>query len=734
MTYRRWKQEYTRLREEATPDVAPRLPIESATPTPRPVTWYRVVAAVAAAVVLCASIVGVREWMLPTGQTDTPMGGGSLMLTAHIGVRAVPLLHTDTAAEAFQSPCTYVGVRTVHLSNPVAVEGHGSCVGVFYNFAEQTYFCTEHIVRDALTRNGISHAGVVVYFHYYHPTLQRVLFTVSSGSHPSYCYDIASDTLQKLSVSLRHCPGETAMGTSPYVVLPRLGGERDELFLVDLRTAEVKSVLKNARGEYIYAPMDDGHLSHDGNYVLFTLSEGDAETVNGPGRTTVAYEIATGESRTFIGYICDEIADSSRLLLETPDGFAVHDLTSGTTVPFAEADLPEQYRWYLRHTDSVSSASSIGYYRLNVRDRLSDDRTLLCEEFVDAYVMSADRRYLYYYIRGEEYIRVRDMATGADEMLALDAAFWQETETGENGTRAIEFDMWLDESINVLVINYRVSELMREDPEEILKEREKYPYYPYLSLTYGDTLTSLSSLESVLSRFASYVTAYEGDGYIYLDVTGLYTDERGQLSGETHVLLEYYTVGEFHRLRHRGSITASFDGDDPLTLPADAEQQTRAMLERLGIPLLPSEKDYPHYFENGDIFRQLELISGDQARDWIASYCVRKQGGYIGARMALESGEDLQELWDFLLFTDGLTYERVLRDRGDEDVPIWMGCRYAIHLNMGYGVNDTPIIRLGEYNGQPILIKNGCLAYITDADLQKWSAWADRQEKKGHLD
>ena len=46
---------------------------------------------------------------------------------------------------------------------------------------------------------------------------------------------------------------------------------------------------------------------------------------------------------------------------------------------------------------------------------------------------------------------------------------------------------------------------------------------------------------------------------------------------------------------------------------------------------------------------------------------------------------------------------------------------------------DTFEIYIGRMNGDPFLVKLGCLADLTEADYTKWAAWMDKQEKKVHL-
>ncbi|MBE6778565.1 MAG: hypothetical protein E7541_04175 [Ruminococcaceae bacterium] len=738
MTYRGWKKEIKRLRRQATPDIADRLPFSGEISTARPMVWRRVTAAAAAAVVLVgACLTGMRYW--PTSpQSSAVSGGEELVVTPtpdvapvqHTSVKLVALRHAGTGT-AYDRTCTYVGVRTMQVSNPAAVEGHASCEGVFYNMEKQTYFCAQHVVQEALVRHGLGNKAV--YFHYYHPALQRVLFTVNGGSRPSYCYDIAADTLQKLPMSLHQCPGITAMGTSPYVVLPRLGGDRDELFLVDMRTGDARSVLRDNGGRYLYTPMDDGHLSHDGGYVLFTLSGGGPETVNSPRRTTVAYEIATGKSRTFTGEIHAEIPGTTRLLIKNPDGYAVHDLATGQTVPYAEAGLPGQYRWQVQKTDDFNTSFGVRInYRLRLYDRETGRYSYLYDRFVDAHTVSADGRYVYYYVRGEDYIRVRDLLTGADEAVAVDEDFRQETEVGEMAARSVLFTLWLDDSTDELLLGYTALNGPREDPEEAERRRQQVPYYAFTQLLSDGQVTSLAALEPVLERYPSYVTAYEGNGHIYLDVTGLYTDEDGLRFVSTFTLVEDYTEHIFHRVTHQGSIATFMDDEEVGAIPADAEQQTRAMLARLQIPLQPSEKDYPYYFKKGEMFLRMEAITGEEDHANIRAYFVRKQNGYTGVTIALESPEDMEELWEFLAFTDTLTYERLAT--GEADAPLRKACRYTVELVMNGDVADMPLIQFGQYQGKAVLLKCGCLATITDADLERWSAWADKQEPKCHVD
>ena len=119
---------------------------------------------------------------------------------------------------------------------------------------------------------------------------------------------------------------------------------------------------------------------------------------------------------------------------------------------------------------------------------------------------------------------------------------------------------------------------------------------------------------------------------------------------------------------------------------------------------------------------ELESLSEAAFRANVRFYCVMKNHGYLGARMMLESTEELEELYSFVAFTDTLSYSVA-----SESV-LMNGATYTVFFSGEYS------IQMGKMNGKPYLLKAGYVANLTEAQYTQWAVWMDKQEKKGHLD
>ncbi len=741
MTYRQWVKKMNDRRIAAVPDIRDQLPLSTVAPTilpQRSTLFCRVVAGVAAAAVLVV-LVGYIGWgnlfggqQLGTPLISTPgdMPFGTSVIPLHTTIKAETMLYSKMPPELIDSVNDYVGARVLQIMEGKTPPEHISCHGVYYNMEKASYFCATHAVASALEKIGKPTNGLLV--HYYHPVYNRIVFTCADSARSSYVYDIAGDILHRLPVSLYHCPllMSELLSEHPYVLLHKMGGGRDDIYVVNLLTAELFYVLKNSKGNYIYNPMDDSRITTDGKYVYYTLMEGDGQTVNGPARTTVVYDVTTGKSRTFIGEVWNEVAGTTHLLIKDPDGFAVYDAASGEKVRYTEAGLPKYYDYYTKRTDVYTEFD----YRLLICNRVTGEETLLCEEYIVA--SASVGQYLYYYVRGEDGLRVRNMTSGTEEYLPLETGLALETESDENKNRFLRFELWPDENYGELWLYYAVTDATREDAEAIRHKQENYPGTHLDRLIQEGKLTSILSLESILRRFPNGVTAYEGDGFLYLDYTGLTADESGIGSSNLQIAYEDYKSGIFYYISHQnGNAGSSFSFWERGKLTVDAEQKTRDLLKELNIPVNPAARDYrTHLSEDPRMKMQAKLseFSGERVRAYRFIYCVQKPSGYIGVRMYLEDAAELQELYDFIDFTDTLTYEKELNYYSEEYQQYYKYHTYSLHCKC-WDI-DTYEIYLGRLNGKPFLMKRDCLAALTEEQYTKWTAWMDQQEKKCHVD
>lgn len=739
MTYRQWLKKAKKARAAAAPDIRDRLPLSADVPTcapPRSVVLRRVCAGVAAAAVLVC-VIGCVGWgrLFGDEQGETPAVStpdDTPTIPLHTMVQAVTMLHSGMPSDLIDNVNAYNGTHVLEVMFGQPTSGHEDCHGVYYDLDQENYFCASHAVTPALERRGLPTNDLLV--HYYHPTYNRIVFTCKDSARSSFVYDITEDTLYRLPVSLYHCPLmlSALLSDHPYVLLHKMGGDRDDIYVLNLVTAELDYVLKDSKGDYVYTPMDDSRMTTDGKYVYYTLMDGGGQHVNSPARTTVVYDVATGESCSFIGEVWSEVAGTTRLLIKDPDGFAVYDAASGVKIRYAEADLPTQYDYYVRQTDLYTDYE----YRLLLVDRNTGEETLLTEDYIAAYAYSTDRRYLYYYVRGEDSLRVRDMARDVEEYLPLEDGLVQETEGEANKERSIRFALWLDEQYDEVWLYYTVTEASREDPETIRQAQEDAPSTHLDRLRTQEEFTSILSLEPILRRFPDCpVTAYEGDGFLYVNYTGLTANEDGVAVSNLLIALEDYDNGRFYDISHQSenadSKVSSWDEGD---LPADAKQNTRRMLEELDIPIEKAQRDYRSFFSDDPqvkIKARLAELNGERVRSYNFCYVISEKNGYSGEKMYLESDADLQELYEFIDFTDGLTYYKLLSYYDEETQNYYRNYTYLMKC-LCWEIDEYELY-IGRKDGRPFLVKNGCLADLTEEQYSRWSAWMDKQEPKVHI-
>lgn len=753
MSFRKWMKTYRQKRENAVPDVRDALtefceqievPIKESAFRP----WQRV-AALAASVAIVVGLggyFGLRH-LTPTLPTGVPVTTQtSATDNTHSNETTVPSTTPTTQQNTTDRPVTrvlgisinhhlptsllaavncYASSRMVMLHSDKLNDTHTGCSGVFYDTEKGEIFCAEHTALAQLAKQGITAKSL--YIHAYHPVYKTLVFTIDQGDKSSYFYDVDAGKLQKFPFSLYQCTGNMAVRSDvPYVVIWRGGGNND-IYAIQMETGEIINVLKDQNGKYLGTPMDDAHLSTCGKYVIYTLAEGN--DANGPGRTTVFYTFATKQLRKFTGELCEEVPAKGCFVLNTPKGFVKYDIATQATTPLKQSDLPREYTQYVKKTDVDLSSEC---YRLWLCDRLTGKEELLCNEYVYAYAFTPDRRYLCYYIRGEKTARMRDLRTGKSQTVAFDVPPVQQTESGELKDRALLFSI-VFEGDNQLILLYTTNGNHRVDPQEVLAYKQSFPYYHLHKLEEAEQLVSILSLEDLLRRFPDNIVAFEGEGFLCLDYTPLTRSETGGMVTNRQVLMEDYDGGVAYDIGHAWKdYSSEFTGRRVGTLSAGAEKRTRMLLRELGIPIQPAPRDYRPYFSNNadTVMKQhLADFSADVVDSTFSCYFVYKRNdGYEGSRMGLESSTQRQEFLDFVRFTDTLSYKSV----GDITPYVHFDYTYVLHFHP----RDSVMLEIyvGCHNGQYYVSKKDYVATITAQQYAAWQPWLDAKSQEGHLD
>ena len=793
MTYRDFLERYRRQRREATPDIRDRLPraydcLENQQQGAGPgFSRQRFVAFVSAAAILVASVAaGVLLWPAvdtPPLETDSDVSyigpsypdssvqnsessdsNPSVVETvpnwyAPGSLTVSPILYGDsglTEADGFNG---FAAARFLDITGCYGAQaGHESCSGVYYDITTQTIVCVTHAVWEALARNGQGGEQTEVYIHFYEPNLGKAVFTLpEAAGKPSYCLDMAAGTYTQLSVSLSQSAGHMggpgdALSGKPYFItmVPRIGAHVDDVLLIHLESGEVVNILKDATGRYLWDAMDDARLSPGGHYVYYTRMTGDSETDNGPARTTVIYDIGTGESRTFQGEIIHALPDDSRLVVRTPDGIQVVDCTTARSVPFEEAeDLPAQYRYIISTTDRYTDDC----LRLLVRDLLTGEEILVTDDFVYAYTLSGDNRYLYYYVRGKAFLVCREIATGEQFSVEVDDVLLSATEKGENGERQLVFEMCLDEESQILFLGYSRTDGIRQDPMKVKLEQEGDPANRLNKIIQGEEFAGILSIGELIREYPQGLVAYEGDGYLYLLYTGLYLygnnidsmilmveDYRtGLLYCVDYSGVHYNLFGDIESLNkdafnemmkelpgfYENHVDSDFNIYDIQSLPAGGEEKTRQMLEQAGVPIQPALMDYSVYIKDGAVDKEAmnqRCMNPEWIMKRLQSYFVQKKGDASSYYTAVETTQDkvdMEELLEYL-------WRQERRTISFEDQQAYRrGNYYWITLN----TNDSsiPNMIIGQKDGKPFVLWYDYVMEISQEAYDKMLPWLEYQ-------
>ncbi len=756
MRFRKWMQLYREQRYNAVPAVREALADARKEVAPVRISAFRPWQRIAALAASVAIVIGIGGYFgftylkpsiptLPPDTTETSNTSATSGTTGTTSKTGQKTTSTQQGPHVMDGPSTgilavsinrylpasligvvdkYATAHTVRLRSDQLNNEHKDCLGVYYDTKSQKIVCPRHTLEQKLPKKGIT---TKPFIHAFHPSYNTAVFTLTDGDKSSYFYDVDTDTLKKLSVSLYQCFGnaEVQSGT-PYVVFWRGGGNND-IYAMQMETGELINILKDKNGNYLGTPMDDARLSACGKYAIYTLGEG--SDPNGPGRTTVFYTFATKELRKFTGEVCEELIDQGAFLLNTPKGYVKYNIATGTTTSIS--DMPKQYHKYLKKCDVGFTPEC---YRLMLCDRVTGTETLLCEEFVYAHSFSPNRRYLCYYIRGEKHVRVRDLQTGADSVILFDVPPTEQTEGEELKNRALLYSIAF-EGENELILLYAANGNHRLDPNEVRAYKEQFPDYWLNKLREEQEITSIQTLADLMRKFPENLVAYEGDGFIYLDYSALYRDDSPGSSINNQLVLEDYENGIAYTISHQlHTLESDFQGWKKGTLPKDAEKATRTLLEELGIPIEKALRDYrPYLSDDAEAVMQIRLrdISAAALTSSLDNYCIDARygnEGNSGWKMYLESPAEKAEFLEFLKFTDTLKY------RAETSMYTYTA-HYTHIIRVNYDNHNKSFeIYAIKYNGKYFLTKDDYIAEITAEQYTAWEPWLTAKSKLGYID
>ena len=784
MTYQEFLEKYRRYRNTDTPDIRDRLPradysTEPVVSSRRPFGRRRVLAMVSAVAVLLVAVAAcVLLWpgiQTPpidvSGWESIPSPGSGPESSAQqepvMVVDQIPAWYAP--GELLVNPVTYsdpkldeadgfngfVSAHFLDLTGRYNTRpGHESCTGVYYDITTQDIVCVTHAIWEALARNGQGDEQTEVYVKFYEPNLGKVVFTLPKAKgRPTYCLDMAAGTYTQLPVSLYHSaghmggPGQQLSG-KPYFVMMELrpSGNLDDVLLINLDTCQVTNILKNDAGQYERDAMDDAWLSPGGNYVYYTeiTDPNDSETVNSPARTTVIYDIRTGESRTFQGEILYALPDDSRLVVRAPEGLRVVDCATAESVPWEKAsDVPAQYRYSIVITDRYTDDCR----RLARRDLLTGEESAVSDAYIYGYTVSADNRYLYYYIRGEAFIICQDIVTGEQFGMSVDPAFLAATEEGENGSLQLFFDMSLDEASHTLFMGYIRTDGPRQDPVKVEEAWKNDPSNQLHELSQAGKFTSILSIGELIRKYPQGLAAYEGDGFLYLLYTGL--ELHGRNSNSMMLMVEDYrtnTVYNVHYANVRYKMpddTTGMDEDiiDEMIngvsefyeyhvssdfniyhirpLPAGGEQATRELLEQAGIPIKPALMDYSVYIRDGEADMEAMIryfMKPERVLGITDSFYMTKPG--VGGPYNNIYSPDLGRLLEYL-------YDQEYRYMPADWQKYYQTIQYKMEFYTSSG--DVREIIFGVRNGKPYATWYGCVIDISPEAYSQLKPWLEEK-------
>ena len=415
MTYRKFIAAARRVRKESTPELAkpqknthPIVTVRLSGGRNTRARWGLATVAVAACVALLAGVAltQLRPVSPLVVQAPTWYAPGT--------VKAVELFYSSAADNGGR--ITQGGVLDVS-NRAHSVSGHESCSGIYWYTDTNETVCCAHEVQAALQAKNLWESGGEMIVLDYLPSRHIVLFQY--GVEPqqiAYLYDMQAKELKQVNGPLHHA-GST-LGRSlwteserTYSLLLNTAADGEEsLLLVDMLTGTAQTV-----APWAHKSAEDGYFSPTGQYVVYTKGVSNTESVQ---RTSVVYAVATGESQEIQGQVRHILPDDSGMVVETPDGLVLFQGDTGETTPYAEANLPEWYRYQVHKGKQYANDC----HALLIVDLLSGETVTLPQE-VHAWTVDSQGRYLYYYVRENVGVVCREIATGQEFSVPVSQEF-----------------------------------------------------------------------------------------------------------------------------------------------------------------------------------------------------------------------------------------------------------------------------------------------------------------------
>lgn len=733
MTYRRFIALARRVRSEAAPDP---LDTEPAAEQSRPRSiavlpirrtgWAVAATAVAACVAVTAGVLFSRASGAP--ETPPPLDGPTVTAPDS------PTSPTDTDIPSLtvQAPLWYAP-GSVAVQEEVFKEqednggriaqagvldvswqaghlpGHEECGGIYYFAATDETVCCEHIARAALEAEGLWKSGSSVWVADFQPTRRILLLVHRVGdTRRTYVYNDVEKTLKQVTGPVYSLGGTAGMhlwrdADRTYSLMLNTDAEGNEtLMLIDLLTGETITV-----APWAHKVAEDGFFSPTGKYVVFTKGVSDTSSVE---RDTVVYTVADGTVREIQGLVRHILPDDSGLVVETPAGLVLFDGTTGESTPFADADLPEWYRYHVRKGKQYANDC----HELVIADMVTGTETVLPQE-VHAWQVDGNGRYLYYYLRGAAGVTCRDIATGQEFSVAVSDAFVTMQE--RYADREIQFYLLLDEEAKTLHLSYIRYDRPRQDSEAIKEARRGNVRIRY-SERMQEGVTCLADFSELIGDFPEGLTLCYGEGYTYLDCSS-WMDENAYW-------VEDYRIGQMYYVASNGEVKNLFMHVTGVqALPEDAKQRTDAMQKRYGLPVGEATVDYGRFVtKDGEVDRDAQFAVNTAAEKLMSvtnGYIVEGNPALFpelnGPRYYQQTEEDLQQLCGFLEFVNTLTFVHTEDYWDYED-------GYEVIVKPFCGYDLVKEIRFGRYGGKPVVVIGSRYAHCTEAEYTRWMTWA----------
>lgn len=352
--------------------------------------------------------------LLPTWYNGTSIRLVNLLTTSTISPPFTPKelkeIYNDYASYDMDmgiGSYQFVSADLVLLSTHPKGHQGSDCNVVYLHPSNGELICLRHELQELWASVGID-ASIVWSLSNLHASEDgnRYLFYARADGSDlgSFLYDRTAGTLTKLPLDLYQAPRLDFLSYSAdcnYAVMATYRKNDDlldDLFLIDLRTMEVKQICAD------YATFGESTFSADGRYVYTHLRIGDSVDSNENGQW-VLYDIQTGF--TFRGEGEVLYLENGILISRTPEGFTAYDCTTGEP-PEDLSSLPlvidADFNNY-RYTITVYNPAT-GKIEKTIPD-------------VGAYELRG--QILYYYVHKAEGVVIANLTTGESVTLPVSA-------------------------------------------------------------------------------------------------------------------------------------------------------------------------------------------------------------------------------------------------------------------------------------------------------------------------